>query len=157
MKGSHYIVKKFPLKLIDQVMGFCFMFHSENQLREMEMNLSSQSAACGLTAKYHFQDIVHASPVMEEVISIAKKVADTDYTVLIQGESGTGKELMAQSIHNYSARSSFPFCCNQLQRHCLNLFWRVSCSAMKAVLFLPERRKPEKRGCSNRQTTERFS
>lgn len=109
LKGSHYIVKKFPLKLIDQVMGCCFMFHSENQLREMEMNLSSQSAACGLTAKYHFQDIVHASPVMEEVISIAKKAADTDYTVLIQGESGTGKELMAQSIHNYSARSSYPF------------------------------------------------
>lgn len=109
IKGNNYIVKKFPLKLMDQIMGFCFMFHSENQLREMEMNLSSQSAACGLTAKYHFQDIVHASPVMEEVISIAKKAADTDYTVLIQGESGTGKELMAQSIHNYSARSSFPF------------------------------------------------
>ena len=109
LKGSHYIVKKFPLKLIDQDMGCCFMFHSENQLREMELNLSSQSAACGLTAKYHFQDIVYVSPVMEEVISIAKKAADTDYTVLIQGESGTGKELMAQSIHNYSARSSYPF------------------------------------------------
>ena len=31
----------------------------------------SYTHLCGLTAKYHFQDIVHASPVMEEVISAA--------------------------------------------------------------------------------------
>ncbi len=35
---------------------------------------------------------------------MAKKAALSDYTILIRGESGTGKELLAQSIHNHSAR-----------------------------------------------------
>lgn len=38
-----------------------------------------------------------------------KKVASSDYTILIRGESGTGKELFAQSIHNYSSRKKYPF------------------------------------------------
>ena len=42
-------------------------------------------------------------------ITLAKKIALTDYTILIHGESGTGKELMAQSIHNFSARKDKPF------------------------------------------------
>lgn len=35
--------------------------------------------------------------------------ADTPYPVLIEGESGTGKELVAQYIHDRSARSKAPF------------------------------------------------
>ena len=40
---------------------------------------------------------------------IAKKVATTDATVLLQGESGTGKEVLSRFIHEKSARSSGPF------------------------------------------------
>jgi two-component system, response regulator FlrC len=40
---------------------------------------------------------------------IAKKVATTDATVLLQGESGTGKEVLSRFIHENSARSSGPF------------------------------------------------
>lgn len=109
VRGINYIARKFPLTLMDKTMGYCFMLHSENQLREMEVNLSRHRVDDGMTAKYHFKDIVCASPKMEEVISIAKKAATTDYTVLIQGESGTGKELLAQSIHNYSQRVGSPF------------------------------------------------
>jgi transcriptional regulator with PAS, ATPase and Fis domain len=46
---------------------------------------------------------------MSKVIEIAKHLAQRDTTILITGESGTGKELMAQSIHNASARSDYPF------------------------------------------------
>jgi transcriptional regulator with PAS, ATPase and Fis domain len=46
---------------------------------------------------------------MEECIELARRIAGSDFTVLITGESGTGKELLAQSIHNASDRSKQPF------------------------------------------------
>lgn len=56
-----------------------------------------------------FDDIIHNSPAMEQVIESAKKVAAGDYTVLIRGESGTGKELFARAIHDASPRRDKPF------------------------------------------------
>ncbi len=46
---------------------------------------------------------------MTDCIELAKKIALSDFTVLISGESGTGKELLAQSIHNASNRAQYPF------------------------------------------------
>ena len=46
---------------------------------------------------------------MKETISYARKIADTDCSVMITGESGTGKELFAQAIHNHSYRAEEPF------------------------------------------------
>jgi len=55
------------------------------------------------------QDIVCQSAVMEELLSRAKLVAETDSTVLIRGESGTGKELLAIAIHKASQYRKGPF------------------------------------------------
>ncbi|MTI96274.1 MAG: sigma-54-dependent Fis family transcriptional regulator [Firmicutes bacterium] len=55
-------------------------------------------------ARYSFNDIICKNPRMLELKSIAKKVAQTNSTVLIQGESGTGKELFAHAIHKESLR-----------------------------------------------------
>ena len=46
---------------------------------------------------------------MRELIQLAKTVAGSKATVLIQGESGTGKELMASLVHENSTRASRPF------------------------------------------------
>lgn len=45
----------------------------------------------------------------QHVLSLARKVAATDSTILISGESGTGKEVLARYIHQQSVRSDGPF------------------------------------------------
>lgn len=56
----------------------------------------------------HFE-MLGTSRAMREVFKQIGRLAATDATVLITGESGTGKELVANAIHNHSARSSRPF------------------------------------------------
>ncbi len=46
---------------------------------------------------------------MNELIQLAKTVAQSKATLLIQGESGTGKELMAHLVHTQSLRAQRPF------------------------------------------------
>lgn len=48
---------------------------------------------------------VFESQKMQNIINIAKKVANTDSTVLITGESGVGKDVIANYIHSISKRS----------------------------------------------------
>ncbi|HNE01807.1 MAG TPA: sigma-54 dependent transcriptional regulator [Plasticicumulans sp.] len=49
--------------------------------------------------------LVFDSAAMREVQAMIDAVGPTDTTVLILGESGTGKELVAQAIHDRSARA----------------------------------------------------
>jgi two-component system response regulator HydG len=62
-------------------------------------------------------NIVGASPPMQEVFDVVEQVARTKVTVLITGESGTGKELIAQAIHENSPRAAAPF----VKLHCAAL------------------------------------
>jgi arginine utilization regulatory protein len=61
------------------------------------------------SARYTFDDIVAASEPMKDVISKAKRAAQSASPVLVYGETGTGKELVVQSIHNSSPRGPRPF------------------------------------------------
>ncbi|MFT3934763.1 MAG: sigma-54 dependent transcriptional regulator [Chitinophagaceae bacterium] len=54
--------------------------------------------------KYGFDSIIGTAPLITEAITLAKKVAPLDTTVLLLGETGTGKEVFAQAIHNGSKR-----------------------------------------------------
>jgi len=62
-----------------------------------------------ITADYAFENIIYESRQMEEIVSRAKVLAQTNNTILIQGETGVGKEVLAHSIHNYSKRRGEPF------------------------------------------------
>ena len=59
--------------------------------------------------KYSFDLITGSSTAIKTAITMAKKVAVTDATVLLLGETGTGKEVFAQSIHQESKRKQKPF------------------------------------------------
>ncbi|OGV68682.1 MAG: hypothetical protein A2283_20605 [Lentisphaerae bacterium RIFOXYA12_FULL_48_11] len=62
-----------------------------------------------LGTKYHLENIVAESAVMQNVCDMIKRVAPTDTTILIYGESGTGKELVAKAIHTQSRRKEKKF------------------------------------------------
>jgi flagellar hook-basal body complex protein FliE len=50
-------------------------------------------------------ELVAADPESKRTVSLARKIAENDATVLITGESGTGKEVYARFIRDHSGRS----------------------------------------------------
>ena len=53
--------------------------------------------------------LIGATTAIERVRERIARVAETDFTVLIEGESGVGKELVARQIHEQSRRRRGPF------------------------------------------------
>ncbi len=49
------------------------------------------------------------SPALEKRLSMAKKAAKSDASIMLLGESGVGKELFAKYIHQNSKRIKMPF------------------------------------------------
>ncbi|MFP4532985.1 MAG: sigma-54-dependent transcriptional regulator [Desulfobacterales bacterium] len=70
-------------------------------------------------------NIVGQSPAMQTVLSMIRRLAPTEWAVLIRGETGTGKELIARLIHLLSPRSQKPFV-------------EVNCAAIPENLFESE-------------------
>ena len=77
---------------------------AERRLGDENRRLKAQ-----LDSKYGFENIIGASPAMQEVFETIRQAAPTRATVLIQGESGTGKELVARALHQCSPRRDGPF------------------------------------------------
>ena len=55
------------------------------------------------------KEMVAVDPESKRIASLARKMAETEATVLITGESGTGKEVYARFIRDHSARADKPF------------------------------------------------
>ncbi len=72
-----------------------------------------------------FRRMVGRTSTMAALSTAIRKVAQTDATVLVHGESGTGKELVAEAIHEASARRAGPIV-------------KVNCAALVETLLLSE-------------------
>ena len=58
---------------------------------------------------YTFESMIGEAPALRRAQELARQVAPTDSTVLLEGPTGAGKELFAQAIHHASSRRSKPF------------------------------------------------
>jgi len=78
-----------------------------------------------LGERHRIEGIIGESGQMLEVLSLVRRVAPSEATVLIRGESGTGKELIAKAIHFASSRASGPLV-------------KVNCAALPETLLESE-------------------
>jgi len=95
-----FITKPINLDKLKIILNSCL--ESEKSQTEMPINKKLKN--------FNFKQIIGESAKMKELLSLARKVAESDVSsVLLQGESGTGKDLIAKAIHYSSDRNSKPF------------------------------------------------
>lgn len=71
------------------------------------------------------QEAIIKSKKMQELFSLAQRVAQSKITVLLLGETGVGKEVIAEAIHYHSQRKDDPMVC-------------VNCAALTETLLESE-------------------
>jgi two-component system NtrC family response regulator len=81
----------------------------EKVMRQRRLEDEVASLRGVLKERYRLDNIIGASPAMQQVFSLIERVSCTDVPVLISGESGTGKELVARAIHENGSRAKGPF------------------------------------------------
>jgi len=125
-KAGTFLVSRLPLRdahgTVIGAMGMVLLDHPETTMQpligkfarlERELALAQQQLAAHLTQqrrpKHTIASFIGASPAAVEVKRQARRVAQTDSTVLLLGETGTGKELLAHGIHAASPRAAKPF------------------------------------------------
>jgi DNA-binding NtrC family response regulator len=79
------------------------------RLRKMEKELCRLNSQSNFAGHPSFLELLDSTEPMQQVASLARKVALCDVSVLVTGETGTGKELLSRAIHRLSPRSEGPF------------------------------------------------
>ncbi len=104
------IVNVTPLFVGKEFRGSVAVIHDVSEIIRLTKELEeAKKLIRHMSAKFTFDDVVAKSSIMREVVEKARKISETNASVLLIGEVGTGKKLLAQAIHNASRRRSGPF------------------------------------------------
>ncbi|WKB55126.1 sigma 54-interacting transcriptional regulator [Eleftheria terrae] len=121
-KAGTFLVSRIPLRdpagQVIGALGLVLMAHPESTMQPLirkfarlqgELDDARKQLAEQRRPKYTFASFIGNSPQVMEVKRQARRVAQTDASVLLLGETGTGKELLAHAIHAASSRAGRPF------------------------------------------------
>ncbi|MBX3423959.1 MAG: sigma-54-dependent Fis family transcriptional regulator [Pirellulaceae bacterium] len=83
----------------------------QRAIRRESLETPVTSTANGTESGHELPEnrLIGKSAAMQKLFHQIALVADSDLSILITGETGTGKELVAQAIHQYSARQGRPY------------------------------------------------
>lgn len=83
----------------------------EQQIQLLEQRLAAHSKEREMLENPidPIQGFIARSPLMIKLISIARRAAQVDSTVLVSGGSGVGKEHISRYVHQVSSRADGPF------------------------------------------------
>lgn len=81
---------------------------AENEKLRARLEQENQYLRDQVVLKHHHGRIIGQSDALKKALAAAERVAVTNTPVLLLGETGTGKELLAQTIHELSARKDRP-------------------------------------------------
>lgn len=103
MKSGAYDFIMKPFKL-DALKAIIKKAYEKKLLLHENLFLKTQ-----IKRQSEIKKIITRSPLMLEILENVKRVAQSDFPVLICGDSGVGKELIARAIHESSQRTEGPF------------------------------------------------
>lgn len=118
--GQDMVVQRIPIKKNGEVVAVFgqVMFKDVRDVKKLAEKLSLLENKVKLyekellalrSTRFTLDSIIGLSDAITSLKKEALKAAASQYPVLITGETGTGKELLAQAIHNASARKLYPF------------------------------------------------
>ncbi|MGI5822697.1 MAG: sigma 54-interacting transcriptional regulator [Dethiobacteria bacterium] len=109
IEDRQIVFNHMPIHMDGEPLGAVVTFQSVDKIQNLEVAIRKKLHADGLTARYHFNDLIGSSTEFRKAISRARKCACADSPVLVTGEKGSGRKSFIHSIHNASLRHQGPF------------------------------------------------
>ncbi|HMM22167.1 MAG TPA: sigma 54-interacting transcriptional regulator [Selenomonadales bacterium] len=119
-EGNFVLISSIPIREGDRLIGAVSIDQDITEVKRMSSELQEAKSRIKYleyieemmksgSGESGFEKIVYKSKQMYDLILLAKRVAESDASVMIMGESGTGKDLFAHAIHQESARRDRPY------------------------------------------------
>jgi len=99
--AADYLLKPFSFETLETTV--------KKVLESQDVNGNSRSSKPNAKIQSTTKTLVTQDPKLLEILELARNVASSRSTILIQGESGTGKELLAAYIHEHSGFKDEPY------------------------------------------------
>jgi len=99
--ASDYLLKPFSSETLEEAVRKAWE-NSNGQAKDRPIEIYSRKNS-------ETKRIITQDSNLLKILDLAKNVASSNATVLIQGESGTGKELLASFIHQHSRQEKKPY------------------------------------------------